>query len=78
VEVQGGSTGFIQARNAPSFTHRTAGHLVIVGVSQHIRTFANMLARLAHFEHVQFFGTEEQALEYLRGIIRAEDQSAKK
>jgi hypothetical protein len=69
--------GVLKARGAPAFTHRTAGQLAIVGTNQIVRAFSEAVMRLAHFDRAKFFDTEDQALDYLRGIIQTEDQSAK-
>lgn len=72
--------GALRARNAPTFNHPTAGHLAMVGAPQLVRSFTEIVLKLAHYERVKFFDTEEEALEHLRGVIRAEeqDQTAKK
>jgi hypothetical protein len=66
------TAGIVKTRNSPALTHPNAGHIAIVGTGAQIRFIAEMILKLARFERAQFFDTEEQALEYLRGIIQAE------
>jgi hypothetical protein len=68
--------GLLQTRNAPTFTHRTAGHLAIVGPHKIVQLFAQTIIRLANYDRARFFETEEEALTYLRELILKEESAS--
>lgn len=71
-------TGALKVRSSPTFNHRTAGHVAIIGTSQIVRGFTQTIIRLANYDRLKFFDSEEQGLEYLRSIIQSEVQTAQK
>jgi hypothetical protein len=67
-----GPAGALRTRNSPALTHRTAGNIAVVGAGKIAQVFAEAVFRMTHFQRVRFFDTEEQALAWLREIIRTE------
>ena len=61
--------GIMRARTNVDFNHPKAGQMVIVGANMLVKTISNVVAKLASFDRIVFFETEEQGLEYLRAII---------
>jgi hypothetical protein len=66
------AAGSLKVRKSPSLNHSTAGGVAIVGSSKIVRLFADTVLKLAQFDRAKFFDTEDEALVYLREIIRKE------
>src|SRR4051812_44914277 len=41
-------------QNAPAFTHHNTGQLVMIGAHSFVRTMAEMIFRLAHYQRAKF------------------------
>lgn len=65
--------GALRTRNSPALNHRTAGHIAVVGISRIAQAFAGTVFKMTHFEKVTFYETEEEALTYLRELIKSEN-----
>ncbi len=55
-------------RNHLSLNYPGHGRIAVVGACLAIRAVANTLFTLAHFHHVRFFDTEDEASRYLRSL----------
>jgi len=65
--------GIMRARTNVDFNHPKAGQMVIVGANMLVKTISNVVAKLASFDRIVFFETEEQGWEYLRATIEKEE-----
>jgi hypothetical protein len=59
------------ARSAP-MVHPNAGEIAIVGATALMRAIGHMMFRIARFERVRYFATEEEAMTFLCGVVAQE------
>lgn len=64
--IRSAPPGFIRARSNPDITHPNAGNIAVVGANSYIRALGDVILKLARFQRAKFFGTEEEAWDYLR------------
>ncbi len=67
------------ARGNPALYHPNRGQMAIVGAKSFTRTIAEIITRVARFDRIVFFDTDEQAWKYLRELIveeQGEEQKA--
>jgi hypothetical protein len=69
--------GFVRARSNPDFTHPNAGYIAVVGASLLIRSMSDLILRLARFNRLTFFDTEDAAWAYLHKVMDSEKVSVK-
>ena len=63
----------LRARNnAPAWSHRTSGQLVMVGAHSFAKSIAEMIFKLAHYEKAKFFNSEAEGWDYIRAVIAEE------
>jgi hypothetical protein len=66
-------SNIISARvNAPAFTNPHSGQLVMIGAFSFVKTMAEMIFRLAHYERAKFFNIEQEGWTYIRQVITEE------
>ncbi len=58
---------------SPSFKHRNAGVIAIVAGKSFAYSVAKTAFRIAHFKRFKIFDTEDEALNYLKDLIAAEE-----
>lgn len=65
--------GFLRLRhNAPLWSHRHSGALVVVGAHPLAQEAFDLIFRLVRFQHGVFFASADSAWNFLRGVIAAE------
>jgi hypothetical protein len=67
--------GTLRGRQSPSLIHPTSGYAAVVSSSASVRTVANTMFRLIHYDRARFFENTQSALAYLQEIIAREKRS---
>lgn len=67
--------GAMRGRSNPEFTHPMAAGIVIFGANLLVRTITGVIARLAGMDRVHYFGTEEEAWEFVRSHREANPET---
>jgi hypothetical protein len=70
---KGARGGILETRTAPGLTHPMAGNVAVIGANSFMRRSVEAVFRIIHFRRVQFFENEAKAMDYLHGLLRAED-----
>src|SRR5262249_31454290 len=68
--------GALRARQSPSLHHVTSGYVVVVGTTSLLRTLADAVFKLAHFDKARNFETDAEALAFLRQVIAQDSPAA--
>lgn len=61
--------GIVQLLDASTLIEAADGHIAVVTTSLVIRSYAEMLAKLAKLDRLRFFDTEAEALDFLRSRL---------
>jgi hypothetical protein len=70
-------SGFIPvARRTPAFTHPKRGEVAVVGASIFVQRIAEVLILVTRAASLKFFRSHDEALVYLRQVIRKEEAAA--
>ena len=71
-------SNIISARfNAPAFTHRNSGQLIMIGARTLPRVVTETICRLARYDRVVFFATEEEGWAYVNKLLGSEVASVR-
>jgi hypothetical protein len=76
--VHNSVNGLFQGRQSPSFSHRNAGHVMIIGANSLVAATSRAAMRIVRFERFHFVDTKEEALAFVRGLIEEEEQGVRK
>jgi hypothetical protein len=61
---------------SPALSHPNSGHIAVFGAQPIVRTFADAVLLLTHFDRAKFFSTEDEAWAYIRQIMAKEKSQA--
>ena len=65
--------GVLNVRKHPSFSHANSGYTVFCHATLLARRVTETALRLARFNRMKFFDTEEQGMAFLHGLMAQED-----
>ncbi|MDX2138496.1 MAG: STAS/SEC14 domain-containing protein [Chloroflexota bacterium] len=66
------SPDILRASNSTGFIHPNVKKMALFGSSAVVRSIINFIVRLAASDRVQFFATEQEAMDYLNQAIAEE------